>query len=58
MPQRNEPYDEYYNDEVITPYLEKSSTTSTRKKKLKARQRIEEIRDDERLRRELDDYYY
>jgi len=58
MPQRNGPYDEYYNEELITPCLEKSFTSSTRKKKLKARRRIEEMRDDKLLRRELYDYYY
>ena len=58
MPQRNTPYDEYHDEEVIMQYLEKSPTASTREKKLKARRRIEEMRDDKRLRRELDNYYY
>ena len=58
MPQRNEPHDDYHDEEVITQYLEKSSTSSTREKKLRARRRIEEIRDDKRLRRELDNCYY
>ena len=58
MPQKNAPYDDYHDEEVITQYFEKSSAKPTREKKLKARRQIEEMHDDKRLRRELDDYYY
>jgi len=58
MQKNNGSLDDYSIEEEFELYSERTSAISSQKKKLKARRQIEEIRENKRLQREIDSYFY
>jgi len=54
----NSDIEDLYEEEVESYMDKESRTTAPKIKKLRARRRIETMREQKRLKRQLDDFYY
>ena len=58
MQKIDEIFADYYIEEEIELYMEEASSKASQNKKLRARRKIEEIRENKRLQRQIDSYCY
>ena len=58
MQKTNDIFSDYYVEEEIELYIEVTSSKASKNKKLRARRKIEEMRENKLLQRQIDSYCY